>query len=109
MAAKRPAAKTTTTTDAVLETETDPEVSAEIEEAQPAPLLETETPPEVSAAKDPCPQSDPMMGDKDPAFVEWLHRNDPEAFRSRYVGRSGGRIPELFASLPPQPTTPDQQ
>lgn len=36
---------------------------------------------------DKAPPMDPEMGDKTPAFVEWLHRNYPEEFARRYKDR----------------------
>lgn len=37
--------------------------------------------------KDTPPALDPMLGDKTPAYVEWLRDNDPEAFAARYKDR----------------------
>jgi hypothetical protein len=34
-----------------------------------------------------APDLDPMLGDKTPAYVEWLRDNDPEEFARRYSGR----------------------
>jgi len=72
------------------------------------PVLENETDPEVPAVNDPQPPPHPLHGDKDPAFVQWLFRTDPEAFRARYVGRGGDLVTSLYATLPPQPTTNQQ-
>lgn len=33
------------------------------------------------------PDMDPMLGDKTPAYVEWLRDNAPVEFRRRYAGR----------------------
>jgi hypothetical protein len=49
-----------------------------------APVL-TDTAPEISSE---APQMDPALGDKTPAFVEWLRDNDPAAFSARYDGRN---------------------
>lgn len=35
----------------------------------------------------PQPEMDPMLGDKTPAFVEWLRDHRPEEFQTRYEGR----------------------
>lgn len=45
----------------------------------------TET-PETSNATLP-PEMDPMLGDKTPAYVEWLRDNAPVEFQRRYAGR----------------------
>lgn len=36
----------------------------------------------------PQPEMDPMLGDKTPAFVEWLRDYQPEQFKSQYAGRT---------------------
>lgn len=36
----------------------------------------------------PAPDMDPMLGDKTPAYVEWVRDNDPAEFKSRYSGRT---------------------
>jgi hypothetical protein len=33
------------------------------------------------------PAINPMLGDKDPVFVEWLKANHPDDFRARYANR----------------------
>lgn len=33
------------------------------------------------------PKLDPMLGDKTPAYVEWLKENDPAEFERRYADR----------------------
>lgn len=42
--------------------------------------------PETSQATVP-PEMDPMLGDKTPAYVEWLRDNAPVEFHRRYAGR----------------------
>lgn len=42
--------------------------------------------PETSQAIVP-PEMDPMLGDKTPAYVEWLRDNAPVEFQRRYAGR----------------------
>ena len=42
--------------------------------------------PEASQATIP-PELDPMLGDKTPAYVEWLRDNAPVEFHRRYAGR----------------------
>jgi hypothetical protein len=41
------------------------------------------------------PDMDPMLGDKTPAYVEWLRDNAPVEFHRRYAGRKThlGSIP----------------
>jgi hypothetical protein len=36
----------------------------------------------------PAPEMDPMLGDKTPAYVEWVRDNDPAEFARRYAGRT---------------------
>ena len=36
----------------------------------------------------PQPEMDMMLGDKTPAFVEWLRDYSPEEFKKRYAGRT---------------------
>lgn len=33
------------------------------------------------------PELDPLLGDKTPAYVEWLRDNAPVEFQRRYAGR----------------------
>lgn len=33
------------------------------------------------------PEQDPMLGDKTPAYVEWVRDNEPEEYLTRYAGR----------------------
>lgn len=35
----------------------------------------------------PAPELDPMLGDKTPAFVEWMRDYHPQDFAIRYAGR----------------------
>lgn len=58
------------------------------EQADPAGT-DGDGPHEVSDSEpgtdlDPEPPMDPEHGDKTPAFVEWLHRNNPIEFNRRY-------------------------
>jgi hypothetical protein len=49
-------------------------------DTEPAEIAETSTstvPPEL----------DPLLGDKTPAYVEWLRDNAPVEFHRRYAGR----------------------
>lgn len=48
---------------------------------------EQENPPAKLSATTEPPALDPMLGDKTPAFVEWLRDNDPAEFQRRYAGR----------------------
>lgn len=48
-------------------------------------IAPTET-PETSHTTVP-PEMDPMLGDKTPAYVEWLRDNAPVEFQRRYAGR----------------------
>jgi hypothetical protein len=51
-------------------------------------LTDTE-PVETPATSDTIvpPEMDPMLGDKTPAYVEWLRDNAPVEFQRRYAGR----------------------
>lgn len=42
------------------------------------------------------PEMDPLLGDKTPAYVEWLRDNAPVEFHRRYAGRKThlGFIPQ---------------
>jgi hypothetical protein len=53
-----------------------------------AVLTDTE-PAEIPAASQSAvpPALDPEMGDKTPAYVEWLRDNAPVEFQRRYAGR----------------------
>lgn len=42
--------------------------------------------PETSQSTVP-PEMDPLLGDKTPAYVEWLRDNAPVEFHRRYAGR----------------------
>jgi len=47
----------------------------------------------------PAPGMDPRLGDKDPAYMEWLAKFYPEDFKKRYAGRKvfGERMPPVIA------------
>jgi hypothetical protein len=49
----------------------------------------------------PAPEMDVRMGDKTPAYVEWLAKYNPEEFRKRYVGRKvlGQRMPPVITTI----------
>lgn len=44
--------------------------------------------PSAPAPVPPPPPTDPRLGDKTPAFVEWVRDHDPEEFARRYAGRT---------------------
>lgn len=50
----------------------------------------TDTHPEETPASSDStipPAQDPLLGDKTPAYVEWLRDNAPVEFHRRYAGR----------------------
>lgn len=47
--------------------------------------------PEVQSDPEGAPEQDPMLGDKTPAFVDWLYANRPEEAARRYQGRKTHR------------------
>lgn len=49
------------------------------------------------------------MGDKTPAFVEWMFKHQPEEARKRYAGRKvmGLQLPFKIEGTPKFPKLPD--
>ena len=45
------------------------------------------------------------MGDKTPAYVQWLAKNKPEEFKKRYAGRKvmGVQLPSEIKEIPEFP------
>jgi hypothetical protein len=52
-------------------------------------VLTDTTPAEIPATSQATvpPEMDPQLGDKTPAYVEWLRDNAPVEFQRRYAGR----------------------
>ena len=48
------------------------------------------------------PEQDPRMGDKTPAFVEWMFKHKPEEAKKRYAGRKvlGVQLPLGLDKVP---------
>jgi hypothetical protein len=48
-----------------------------------------------------APEMDPRMGDKTPAYMEWLAKYNPEEFKKRYAGRKalGERMPPVIKEI----------
>lgn len=44
-----------------------------------------------SYAEEGAPEMDPALGDKTPAFVDWMHTHHPEEAAKRYLGRKTHR------------------
>ena len=59
-----------------------------------------------TTANDP-PAQDPTMGDKTPAYVEWMFKNKPEEAKKRYAGRKvlGVHLPVGLDKVPQFPKT----
>lgn len=62
------------------ETATEPAAAPEAPKPEPKPEALTKSPTEP-------PALDPTLGDKTPAYVEWLRDNKPKEFEKRYKGR----------------------
>jgi len=71
-----------------------PTVSVKTED--PKQPMEPSPPPQDVP---PAPEMDPRLGDKTPAYMEWLATFYPEDFKKRYAGRKvmGERMPPTIA------------
>jgi hypothetical protein len=49
----------------------------------------------------PAPEMDVRLGDKTPAYIEWLAKYNPEEFKKRYAGRKvlGERMPPVITDI----------
>jgi hypothetical protein len=56
------------------------------------------------------PEQDPRMGDKTPAYVEWMFKHKPEEAKKLYAGRKvmGVRLPLGLDKVPQFPKTASQ-
>lgn len=51
------------------------------------PLAKPAKPAAVKAPVPPCPDEDPLKGDKTPAVIAWWHKHHPEEATAKYSGR----------------------
>lgn len=74
-----------------------PVVQGKSGEAQPVVAASPD-----SAPRDVEPARDPRLGDRTPAWAEWLQRNDPQGYAKRY------RLESAFPRRVGEPTDPAQ-
>jgi hypothetical protein len=68
------------------------------------PMKPTPPPQDVP----PEPEMDPRLGDKTPAYMEWLAKFYPEDFKKRYAGRKvfGERMPPVITEAKVRESNP---
>ena len=71
------------------------EDAVSVKQEDPTQPMEPSPPPQEVP---PAPEMDPRLGDKTPAYMEWLAKFFPEDFKKRYAGRKvmGERMPPII-------------
>ncbi len=78
-----------------------PVVQGKSGEAQPVVAASPDSAPDEVV--DPEPARDPRLGDRTPAWAEWLWRNDPQGYAKRY------RLESAFPRRVGEPKDPAQE